>query len=142
MEETADRESPEAPRSEPELLAHLNGAESDTARVLFGVRVLLGETHDEGAYVRAEEGLFGRDELASAQITRERAGLDPSLQIEADRAADEGDPGQLEPVPDPPAELREVEDQRGDERSGKPGQADDDEEVGEAAGEQERVQRP
>ena len=57
----------------PELLAHLNGAQRDPARVLLGVLVLLGEAEGERADVRAEERLLGGDEIGSGE-RRRRAG--------------------------------------------------------------------
>ena len=51
------------------------------------------------------------------------------------------DAEELEGVAEPPAELHVVEHERADERGGEEGEADDDEQVGAAAGEEKRVDR-
>ena len=66
MEEAADREVAETLGREPELVADLCRAQRDPARVLLGVRVLLGELDEERADVRSEERLGLGDEVGAA----------------------------------------------------------------------------
>ncbi len=69
----ADRERSQPARREAELLADLDGAQRDAARVLLGVLVLLGEPERDRADVRAEEDLFGGDEIGRMEVAGERA---------------------------------------------------------------------
>ncbi|MCP9484665.1 MAG: hypothetical protein MSC30_02290 [Gaiellaceae bacterium MAG52_C11] len=66
MEETVDRKLAQARSREPELLADTHGKQSDTARMTFGVGVLVSEEASQGADLRAEERLLGEDELGAA----------------------------------------------------------------------------
>jgi hypothetical protein len=56
--------------------------------------------------------------------------------------ADEDDPGKLEAVTQPPAEVGVVEQKRGRQRRGQPGDADDDGQIRDPTREKVRLERP
>jgi hypothetical protein len=124
---------------QPELLADLDRAQRDPARVHLGVLVLLAEAEGEGTDPGAEERLLGRDELARPRTARERARLRAAVEVRRRRDPDEEDPEELEGVAEPPAQLRVLEEERRDERRAQEREPDDDEEVGPAAREEEGV---
>ena len=64
------------------------------------------------------------------------------VEIEGDRDADERDTDQLEAVTEPPAEIRVVEDERGQQRRDQPDDADGDQQIGESLCQAERPERP
>ena len=142
MQQAAEGELAQPWRRQAELLSHLDRAQRDATRVLLGRDVLGRERHQQRAHVRAEEGLLVAHELDRAEVARERPRLGAAT-AEVDRHGDRDarDPDQLEPVREPPAEVRVVLDQRRDEGRAEPDDADGDRQVARAAGEQERPQR-
>jgi hypothetical protein len=106
VEQAPEREIAQAFRRQPELVADLDGAESDTARVLLRVRVLLGEGDEQRADVRAEERLLFGDEIGALEVTEQRARpRRAAAEIEGDGESHGGDSDDLEAVAKPPTEL-------------------------------------
>ena len=98
-----------------------------------------GRADRERAHLRAEERSSSATSSAArgrraAVVTARRGGG------RARRGCRHEDADQLEPVAEPPAELRVVQRQGGHERRGEPDEPDCDSEVGRAACEQERPQ--
>ncbi len=142
VEQAADRERAEAPRREAELLADLNGAQRDSARVLLRRLVLFCEPLHECMDAGAEERFLLGDELGGAEVTDERARLGRAAQVDRDRHADDHDSSKLERVADPPAEIHPPHERRRRNRGHQPGDPDDDGEVDAAARQQVRLQCP
>ena len=140
MDERACGEGADANRREVELFADLDREQGHAARVLLGVGVLLGEPDGERPHVRAEVRLFGRDEVCTAEISRERPRLSPAAKVECDRNPDDDDAEQLEAVSEPPAELPVVEQHGGWDGGGQPDDADHDDQIGAPAGQEEGAQ--
>jgi hypothetical protein len=69
------------------------------------------------------------DELGGAEIADEPARLDRAMHVDRDGGADDGDAGELETVPETPAEVRVAPEECGRQRCGQPRQSDDDAEV-------------
>ena len=86
----------------------------------FGVLVLLGQQPDRPADLRAKEDLLGRDELGSAEVPGQGPRRRGAEQVGGNREADEQDARDLQPVPEPPAEIEIALRQGGDERGGEP----------------------
>ncbi len=141
VDEPADRERPQAAPRQPELVADLHRAKSDTARVALRVLVLLRERDRQRAHLRAEEQVLGGDELRGGQIARKRPRLRGAREVDRDGDADHENAVELDLVADPPAELLVVHGQRGHERGREPDEADCDGEVEHAPREQERAHR-
>ena len=96
------------PARKAELLADLDRKQRDAAGVLLGRAVLLGEGHEQGADVGAEERLFRGDEVGATKITR--SGPDRCAALRR-RSSATGIPTAAIPaissrVPEPPAEDR------------------------------------
>src|SRR5512145_747786 len=81
--------------------------------------------------MRAEESFLRLDELAASQVAPERSGAVrcAAAEVERDGNPDERDPGDLEPVAEPPTEVPEVVDESSEEREGEPRDADRNREV-------------
>ena len=122
VQEPACRKAAEPACREPELLADVDREPGDAACVLLGRAVLLRERDEQRTNVRAEERLLCRDEVGAAQVAPERARPmgRAAAEIERDGKPDGGDAADLEPVPEPPADVREVVDERADERGAEP----------------------
>ncbi|MBA2614926.1 MAG: hypothetical protein H0U90_03980 [Actinobacteria bacterium] len=140
MQQTARSQASQACRREAELLSDLNGEKGDPPGVLLGRLVLLCESEREGADTGSEKGLLGRYEIAGADASRERPGLPRAVKVGGDRGSDEAQADDLEEVAEPPAELREVEQERADERGCETRQADDHEGVADALGQEQSAQ--
>ena len=130
VQEPADREVAQSFGREPELVADLYRAESDAARVLLRVLVLLREFDEERAHVRPEERFLLGDEVGAPQVAEQRArARDSATEVEGDGNPDGRDPDDLESVPEPPAEVLKVEEKRRRQRAREPDDADGDDEV-------------
>jgi hypothetical protein len=140
VQEAAGRERSKPSGWETEFLADLHGSKRHAAGVLLCVLIFLSQAKRERADVRAQEALLRRDEHASPKVADERTGLDTAVQVEGNCAADESDPRDLEAMSNPPTELTEVEQEGRDECARQPPETEQDEEVGAAMREQERVQ--
>ena len=68
VEQATEGEIAQALRRQPELVADLHGPKSDAPGVLLRIRVLLGESDEQRADVRAEEGLLLGDEVGSLEV--------------------------------------------------------------------------
>ena len=142
VQETADREVAETLGREPELVADLCRAKRDPARVLLGVRVLLGELDEERADVRSEKGLGLGDEVRAAEISEQGArARDSAPQVVGDGEAHGRDPDDLEDVTEPPAEVPEGEEKSCREGNCEPRDADGNEEIRTTLCEPIRAQR-
>ena len=142
VDECTRRQRPQAASCETELLAHLDGADGDSPGVLLRVLVLFGEAQGEGPDLSTEEGLFDGDEVGAGHVADQGARLRGATEVEGDRHSDDEEAEQLEPMSEPPAELHEVEEHGWWNGGGEPDDADGDDEVGSAAGEEEGSHRP
>src|SRR4051794_3160118 len=139
VQQPADRESPKARGGETKALADLHGERRDPARVLLRRGVLRRKANGQGANARTEKRFLRGDELGRAQIADEGSRPASASQVEDERRSDDDDSGQLEDVPEPPAEIHEGEDHSAVQGAGEENDAEDDGEVGRAPCEQERV---
>ena len=122
VQEPAGGQAAEPPGGKPELLSDLDREARDASCVLLGRAVLLGERDEQRAHVRAEERLLRRDEVGATEIAPQRPGpvRRAAAKVERDGDPDGGDACDLESVAEPPAEVREVVDERADERRAEP----------------------
>ena len=139
VQKTADRHASEACAREAHLLADLDSEHGDAACVLLRGRVLRPERDHERPDARTEERLLRRDDLARAQIAHERTRASAAVKVVRQRSSDERDAEHLEHVPEPPTEIHECQDERAVGGRCEEHQPEDDRQVGEPAGEQERV---
>ena len=85
VQEAADRQLAQARCGDAELLPHLDREQRDAAGVTLGVLVLRGQEARQRADLRAEVGLFRRDELGAAEVARERPGRRGAIEVCSDR---------------------------------------------------------